>query len=181
VQWLAARERSAAIAAVVGGAAGVSRSAIRSASAHPEPNRAQRRARVAAPWHGLGNLRWTRRMDRPRILLVDGEANARSALREILDEAGYEVAIAASGAEGLSLLESFHPDVLLADVQMREMSGVELERAVRARPRAGPGSPRVLLMSARPPPRDAHGLWLAKPIDIDYLLAMIGRVFATQP
>jgi CheY-like chemotaxis protein len=76
-------------------------------------------------------------MNRSRILVVDDEANARGALVELLCDAGYEVAVAASGDEALKLVDSFHPHVLLTDARMRatrERSGSPADCAA-ARPR----------------------------------------------
>jgi two-component system, NtrC family, response regulator AtoC len=110
---------------------------------------------------------------RPRILIVDNERNARSALAEILCDAGYEVALAANGREALALVDSFHPDVLLADAQLPGLSGYALAELARTRVHA----PRVVFMSGAPPeaPRDVP--CLAKPLRIDELL----QTLALQP
>jgi CheY-like chemotaxis protein len=109
---------------------------------------------------------------RPRVLVVDDEANARQALSELLCECGYDVATAATGHEGLALIDSFHPDVLLTDVKMPGMSGTDLARASAGRPWA----PRVVFMSAyAPPSHTPMGPWLGKPLDIDTLLQTLGH------
>ena len=66
-----------------------------------------------------------------RILIVDDELNARSALRTIIAEEGYEVAEAADGQEALEQIGSFAPDVVLADVRMPRMDGLALLRKAR--------------------------------------------------
>ena len=111
-------------------------------------------------------------MHRARILVVDDEANARSALRELLCDAGYDIALAASSSDGLALIDSFHPDVLLTDVVMPGMSGLELAKAAQARPSA----PHVVFMSTYPPPRDLEAGWLSKPLDVDEMLVTLDRV-----
>lgn len=105
------------------------------------------------------------------MLIVDDDANARSALGELLRDAGYDVALAASGREALALLDSFDPDVLLSDVRMPGIGGCELAEAARARPRA----PRVVMMSAGPREDDRGLPWLDKPLDVEELLATIAR------
>jgi two-component system response regulator AtoC len=111
-------------------------------------------------------------MYRPRVLVVDDEANARSALSELLCDSGYDVAVAASGKEGLALVDSFHPDVMLTDVRMPGMTGTELEQATRGKPWA----PKVVYMSAYARPRAATGPWLSKPLDINELLDTLGSL-----
>jgi CheY-like chemotaxis protein len=108
-------------------------------------------------------------------LVVDDEPNGRLALGEILAESGYEVATAGSAAEGLRLLETFHPHVLLTDVRMPGMSGEELARAARQ----SLDPPNVVFMSAYPRLDWSEAPWLSKPIDLDELsrtIAAAGRV-----
>ncbi len=61
-----------------------------------------------------------------RILVVDDEANARSALAELLEDTGYMVSTAADGRTGLVQLEQFDPDVVLTDLKMPGMDGLAL-------------------------------------------------------
>jgi DNA-binding NtrC family response regulator len=70
-------------------------------------------------------------MPRARILVVDDEVNARTALRTILSEEGYEVDEAADGEEGLARLQDFAPDVVLADVRMPKLDGLSLLRKAK--------------------------------------------------
>jgi CheY-like chemotaxis protein len=111
-------------------------------------------------------------MYRPRVLVVDDEANARNALCELLCDSGYDVAVAANGSEGLALIDSFHPDVMLTDIRMPGMSGTQLEQEARTRPYA----PQVIFMSAYGRPLTARGPWLSKPLDINEVLATLGRL-----
>jgi two-component system response regulator AtoC len=68
-----------------------------------------------------------------RILIVDDEENIRLVLRTLLRRHGYEVEAAASGEEALPLVESFGPDVVLADVRMPKMGGLDLLATLRAK------------------------------------------------
>ena len=68
-----------------------------------------------------------------RILIVDDEENIRLVLRTLLKRHGYEVEAAASGEEALPLVESFGPDVVLADVRMPKMGGLDLLATLRAK------------------------------------------------
>ena len=72
---------------------------------------------------------------RGRILIVDDEANARAALSEILHDEGYQTETAADGFKALGKLEEFGPDVILTDLKMPGMGGIEfMEKAKAALP-----------------------------------------------
>jgi len=72
--------------------------------------------------------------DPPRILVVDDDADFRSLLSEYLgDKQGCEVRSAASGEEALMLLPSYQPQVVLLDVTMPGIGGIEALRRIKAR------------------------------------------------
>ena len=68
-----------------------------------------------------------------RVLVVDDEENLRLVLRTLLRRHGYEVETAASGEAGLALVDSFGPDVVLTDVRMPKMGGLDLLETLRAK------------------------------------------------
>lgn len=68
-----------------------------------------------------------------RILLVDDEANIRLTLSAMLQRVGFEVASADSGAEAVTLLEQQAFDLLLVDLKMPGMDGMQVVAAARAR------------------------------------------------
>jgi DNA-binding NtrC family response regulator len=67
-----------------------------------------------------------------RVLVVDDEADARTALAELLRGDGYLVETAADGFKALGKVEEFAPDVVLTDLRMPGMHGVELLKRLRA-------------------------------------------------
>jgi two-component system response regulator PilR (NtrC family) len=69
---------------------------------------------------------------KPRILIVDDEPSMRDMLRIVLRRDGYDVAVAANGAEAIRFLEKEHVDLLLSDIRMPDVSGVEVLRAAKA-------------------------------------------------
>jgi two-component system response regulator AtoC len=68
-----------------------------------------------------------------RVLVVDDEENLRLVVRTFLKRDGYEVEVAASGEEALALVESFGPDVILTDVKMPKMGGMDLLATLKAK------------------------------------------------
>ncbi|HEY4183526.1 MAG TPA: sigma-54 dependent transcriptional regulator [Polyangia bacterium] len=64
--------------------------------------------------------------DRGTILVVDDEANARTALAELLRDEGYRVETAADGFKALGKMDDLNPDLVLTDLKMPGMGGVEL-------------------------------------------------------
>ncbi len=116
------------------------------------------------------------------ILVVDDEANIRKVLAATLRKEGYEVLTAVDGAEALRLMEHGRVDVLLTDLRMPEVDGMELlNRALEVHP----GLPVVILT--------AHGTvetaktalkrgafdYLEKPFDRDELRVIIAKAAAT--
>ncbi len=102
-----------------------------------------------------------------RILLVDDEQNARTALKTLLAEEGYTVAEAGDGEEGLAVMGSFAPDVVLADVRMPKMDGLTFRRAMLDDPKLR-DIPTILLTASEDYRRRADGLgmtFLRKPIN----------------
>jgi|SRR5688572_14378086 len=119
----------------------------------------------------------------PRILVVDDDCNAAAALADLLREEGYAIQVAHRGNEALVLEKTFHPDLLITDMHMPVMSGVELLRALRRDHRSVP----AILMTtdgsdaAR---RRAHDLGasdiLDKPLVLCDMLASIQRALTAS-
>jgi two-component system, NtrC family, response regulator AtoC len=68
-----------------------------------------------------------------RVLVVDDEENLRLVVRTFLKREGYEVEVAATGEEALALVETFGPDVILTDVRMPRMGGLDLLITLKAK------------------------------------------------
>jgi two-component system, NtrC family, nitrogen regulation response regulator NtrX len=69
---------------------------------------------------------------KPRILVIDDEAAIRDSLRMILEYEDYQFAGAASGQEGLALVQRDRPDLVLLDIKMPGMDGIEVLRKLHA-------------------------------------------------
>lgn len=70
-------------------------------------------------------------------LVVDDSLSARRATAQFMKDAGFEVRTAIDGLEAVSILEKWKPDILLVDMEMPRMNGLELTAHVRARDRLG--------------------------------------------
>ncbi|XXT23430.1 sigma-54 dependent transcriptional regulator [Sorangium sp. So ce429] len=68
-----------------------------------------------------------------RVLVVDDEENLRLVVRTFLKRDGYEVEAVSSGEEALVMVETFGPDVILTDVRMPKMGGLDLLATLKAK------------------------------------------------
>ncbi len=113
-----------------------------------------------------------------RVLVVDDERDLLEVLSEQLEAAGYEVVTAGEGRQALEALRSGPFDVVLADIVMPDLDGLQLLRAIREQDLDVP----VVLMTGSPLVETAaqaveHGAlrYLVKPIPEDELLAVVQR------
>jgi DNA-binding response OmpR family regulator len=116
---------------------------------------------------------------RSRLLVVDDDPDVRDSLRRALGYAGYAVATAADGMEALSSLARAPADLVILDVLMPMLDGLEACRALRERGNAIP----VLLLTARDAIDDrVAGLeagaddYLVKPFALRELLARVNAL-----
>ncbi|MDB9312137.1 response regulator [Spirulina sp. CS-785/01] len=69
-----------------------------------------------------------------RVLVVDDDKTLREVLQEYLENAGYQVEGVSSGTEGLTAFEQNPPDIIVSDVMMPEMNGLDFCRTLRSTP-----------------------------------------------
>ncbi len=114
-----------------------------------------------------------------RVVVIDDEVNAAAALETLLKEDGYEVSRAHDARTGLLLLEKEEPDVVLTDLRMPGMDGIELlTRIKQIRPEI-----MVILMTAYGTVKTAVKAmklgaedYLGKPIDVEELEVVLEKV-----
>jgi DNA-binding response OmpR family regulator len=116
-----------------------------------------------------------------KILIADDEPHIRRLIEQSLEELEDEGAViesAGDGAAALEIVERTHPDVVILDVMMPEMSGFEV--CERIRQRFGPDRPYVLLLTAKGQEYDRRrgesagaDRYMTKPFSPDALLAIV--------
>ncbi len=114
-------------------------------------------------------------MSGPRILVVDDEPQLRRALRRGLEGHGYDVREAEDGAGALAAFQAFKPDVVLLDLVLPDMSGVDICRELRRRHQ----TPIIVLSVLGDEPTKVQALdqgaddYLTKPFATGELLARV--------
>ncbi len=134
--------------------------AMRIESAQAQTPRARTANRKLAESHPL------------KILVAEDNTVNQKVVQQLLAHLGYRADVVANGVEVLDALERQNYDVVLMDVQMPEMDGLEATR--RLRTRYGTGGPRVIAMTANAMPGDrekcmAAGMdsYVSKPVELD--------------
>ncbi len=116
----------------------------------------------------------------PKILVVDDETAIRNLLIDLLGDEGYAVVAASNGRAALAIAQQQRPDLILMDVMMPELDGLETLQHIRALP--GSRDVPIILMSA------AHRLspeisdtveFITKPFNLDHVLAVVARMLAS--
>lgn len=115
------------------------------------------------------------------ILTVDDSASIRMTTKIALTNAGYQVTEAVDGADGLSKAKSDSYDMIVTDLNMPNMNGLEMIEALRQSP-AHTGIPIIFLttesdadMKARAKAAGATG-WVTKPFDPENLVKIVRKV-----
>ena len=118
-----------------------------------------------------------------RILIVDDERNMRITLADILEDEGYEVDVAASGEEAVEKCLRQRYSIILLDVRMPGIDGVETFRQIRQHQK----KVRIVLMSAYSVDdlkdaalKEGAIALLAKPLDVEQVVKLIGEVRDTS-
>ena len=120
----------------------------------------------------------------PRILIVDDDPGQRSLLDSFLGSQGFQTVVVDSGQQALETLRTGKFDIMISDVRMPGLSGLETLRLARQEHATLP----VLLVTAFTDVRDAVAAmrdgavnYLSKPIDLDELLASVRQATGIAP
>ncbi len=116
-----------------------------------------------------------------KILAVDDSVSMRQMVRYTLQGAGYEVVQACDGVEALELARASIADLVLTDVHMPRMDGIDLVRELRALP-TYKFVPMLILTTESSQEKKADGKragatgWIVKPFNPEQLLSTIAKV-----
>jgi PAS domain S-box-containing protein len=120
---------------------------------------------------------------RKKVLVVDDLPQNRAVLLDSLNVLGFDLREAGDGREALASAERWHPDLILMDVMMPEMDGLEATQRLRAMP-ALAGIPVIACSGGTSPELDSLcrqagvDTFIAKPIEQDALLAAVGSLLS---
>jgi PAS domain S-box-containing protein len=126
-----------------------------------------------APAHDLPSLQGV------TVLVVDDEVDARELVERILHECGARVVLAGTAAEGLALVLSEHPDVILSDIGMPQQDGYAFMRAARQRGVRVPAAALTAFARSEDRTRALHAGYqthVAKPFDAEELAATVAAL-----
>lgn len=119
------------------------------------------------------------------ILVVEDNEQIRVLLRDVLASKGYRILMAADGAEGVRMALEQSPDLVLMDIQMPVMNGIDAGKLLRADPRTK--GIRMLALSGFFQLEDEGNFFrngfdghIAKPIDIRHLPAIVRKHLCTE-
>jgi adenylate cyclase len=120
-----------------------------------------------------------------KILIVDDNHDLRSYLRRVLNQAGYGVISAHNGAQGYTQAQTHHPDLIVTDLMMPQVSGLDLIAMIRQDPLQA-GTPIILLTAKANEETRIEGTeigadaYLAKPFNDRELLAEVRNLMALK-
>jgi CheY-like chemotaxis protein len=116
-----------------------------------------------------------------RVLVVEDDPALRELLHTLLLDEGYEARTSTDGAEALSLLENWRPELILLDLMMPGLDGWQFRHVQQADPRLA-GIPVVVMSAAYTLDVEAEKLGVAamvpKPYDFDELLPLVERLLS---
>jgi DNA-binding response OmpR family regulator len=111
-----------------------------------------------------------------RIIFADSEPHIRQLCLEELQDEGYEVLVTGKGGEVVRLADDFKPDVVILEVLLPDMSGLETGRMLKGTNK----NTRVIFFSYGTPPKDLSGWgaddFVVKSADLDPLKAVVRRL-----
>ncbi len=116
----------------------------------------------------------------PSILVIDDDPFMRELTQVHLEGAGYRVALAIGGSEGIALARSLEPAVVVMDFSMPGLSGTETLKQIRADPDISKTP--VLMLTAwssdasRLEAENLGAIWLEKPLSGEALIHAVGRM-----
>ena len=120
-------------------------------------------------------------MSRPLVLVAEDDFNVRLTLEIVLEDAGFDILLAADGEEALRAIRASHPDVILLDQIMPKLDGKQVLQALRGDPATRDIPVLVLSGMERGVPEDWPGAeFVGKPFSPEELVRRIRIVLAAD-
>jgi len=117
-------------------------------------------------------------MSKLKVLLIEDEEIARRSLKRVIDKEGFETLVASDGYEGMGLFRSEKPDIVITDIKMPHIDGMELLHSVKD---ISPSTEMILITAYGDYDTVILALrqgvldYLKKPVDLDQLILSLGR------
>ena len=121
-----------------------------------------------------------------KILIVEDNLKNMKLVRDLLKAKGYETLEATTGEQGVALALAHEPDLVLMDIQLPDINGIEAFERIRADPRTADVP--VVAFTASVTPTDRNRItqagfsgFVSKPIELKQFLATIKRMLGAGP
>ncbi|TSA58147.1 response regulator [bacterium] len=116
--------------------------------------------------------------EKVKVLLIEDDETARNLLKRVIDKEGYETLVASDGYEGVNLFRSEKPDIVITDMQMPRINGMEVMHTIKD---ISPSTEVILITAYADYDTAILALqqgaldYLRKPVDLDQLILSLGR------
>jgi DNA-binding response OmpR family regulator len=128
---------------------------------------------------------WFMAEEKKNILVIEDETHVRTLVSRLLEKNGYAVRTAEDGLDGLRALETFRPDLIIADVMMPNLDGLTFTKALKNR-RETKMIPVIFLTAKTDPLSMIEGInvgakfYITKPFQIEDVLAKVKKVLTER-
>ena len=119
--------------------------------------------------------------EKAHILILEDQVETQVLLQKQLGAAGYRVTIAADGLQGLMKLEQIKPDLIIIDILMPKLNGLDFARAIRAQ-ESTRAIPTIFLTAKDDPQSMVDGInagaryYITKPFEMSDLIKKIAKI-----
>jgi DNA-binding response OmpR family regulator len=120
-----------------------------------------------------------------KILVLEDEPAVQTLIRKQLGAQGFDVTVASDGLDGLMKLETLRPDLIVCDVMMPNLDGMEFVKAIKGN--NGTAQIPVIFLTAKTDPRSmidginvGARFYVTKPFQLDDLLTKISRALGVK-
>ena len=119
-------------------------------------------------------------MSNKNILVIEDDVSVRTLLEKSLSSKGYEITVAKDGLEGLTMLETESPDLIIVDIMMPRVDGMTFVKAIKGYDNTKP-IPVIFLTAKNDPKSMIEGInvgarfYITKPFQLDELVSKVEK------